>query len=79
MTPERKDEFGFAEPDDALTVEHRRDAHGARVIARDGDELARVEGEIDERLVKGVVVSVVVEVVGVDVGDERDGRVVQQE
>jgi hypothetical protein len=55
--------------------------HPARagVVGRHDHELARRGRELDEGRVEGVVRAVVVEVVGVDVGDERDRRVVEQE
>jgi hypothetical protein len=55
------------------------DPHRARVVARDNDEFASGRGELDEGGVERLVRAVEVEVVGVDVGDERDGLVVEQE
>ena len=49
------------------------------VVGRDDDELARPVGEVDEGLLEGLARAVVVEVVGVDVRDERDRGVVEQE
>ena len=59
----------------------RRAATRARagVVGGDDDELARPVGEVDEGLLERLERAVVVEVVGVDVGDERDRGVVEQE
>ena len=55
-----------------------RDAHRAGIVARDDDGFACLVRELDERGIERIVRSVVVEVVGIDIRDECDGRVVEQ-
>ena len=69
----------LTEGDDVLVREAFRDPLRAGVVGRDHDELAGAVGEVDERLLERVARTVVVEVVGVDVGDQCDGGVVEQE
>ena len=70
---------GLAEADDPLVREACGDARGAGVVGGDDDEFARPVAEVDEGLLERVARAVVVEVVGVDVRDERDRGVVEQE
>ncbi len=69
----------LTEGQDALARERGGHAFGAGVVTRDHDELGRGAGELHERSVERLVRSVVVEVIGVDVGDEGHCGVVEQE
>ena len=59
----------------------RRADHGerARIVARGHHELGRALGERHEGVLERLLRAVVIEVVGVDVGDQGDGGVVEQE
>ena len=54
-------------------------AHRAGVVGGDHDRLACGVGEPDERIVEGLMAAIGLEMIGVDVGDQRDGGVVEQE
>ena len=69
----------LTERHDTRVRERRRDALRAGVVGADDDRLARLVAEGDERVVERVARAPVVEVVGIDVRDERDRRVVEQE
>jgi hypothetical protein len=64
---------------DPLMAKRPRDPASAGVVGGDDDGLSRRVAEADEAVVEGVARLPVVEVVGIDVGDQRDRRVVQQE
>ena len=60
-------------------VEHARHPHRTRVVAGHHHELFRTLGKRHEGSIERVMAAVVVEMICVDIRDERHGRVIQQE